>query len=425
MASFPKGFFDQPSVFQKRKLYSHAYRILGTGLGGLLVVLTYYIFAWWVVGRDPPDGTIYPIFEPPLGLPPACVRYLRRMAYDKKCFTAALIHMAVKGHLKINETLGQFTLQRTDHTQRRTCPPLSPGEKKIFKVLLSSHPSLVLKDSNHAKISKAIEKLGDWLSKEYERKLFFKNRWWLVPGWLLSALTMAAAILTVGGTAGLLRGVFMFFLLFLLTIWCVAMAKDLIPACRHFLLLLLTTPGKIRSFVGALLCIVLLIPLFFGYVYFLFWISSRLSIWIVPLFIGLVAINWSFWHWLKRPTAKGQHVLDQIAGFRMYLETAEGEFLQQLNPPELTPELFEKYLPYALALDVENAWSEKFSNVLELSATAPSGNHGYHPDWYHGTDHHHLTTGNFVSNLDSSISTAVSSASTAPGSSSGGGGGGW
>ena len=90
----------------------------------------------------------------------------------------------------------------------------------------------------------------------------------------------------------------------------------------------------------------------------LFWISSRLSIWIVLLFIGLVVITWSFWHWLKRPTAKGQHVLDQIAGFRMYLEPAEGVFLQQLNPPELTPELFEKYLPYALALDVENAWSE-------------------------------------------------------------------
>ena len=35
-----------------------------------------------------------------------------------------------------------------------------------------------------------------------------------------------------------------------------------------------------------------------------------------------------------------------------------------LHPSEKTPELFEKYLPYCLALDVENEWSEQFANVL-------------------------------------------------------------
>ena len=387
-----------------------------TVLGGLLVVLTYYIFARLVVARDPPDGPIYPIFEPPLGLPPACFRYLSRMAYDKKCFTAALIHMAVKGHLKIKERDGQFTLQRTNHAKNE---PLSAGENKIFKVLLSSNPSLALENSNHAKISKAIEKLGDWLSEEYERKLFFKNRWWLVPGWLLSALTMAATTLTIGGTAGLKMGVFTLWLS-IWTIACGAMAKAMISAWRNALMLRQTTAGQIGSFVGALFLTAFVIPFFIAEVVVLGLMSFMVSIWIVPLLIGLVTINWSFWHWLKRRTVQGQHLLGQIEGFRMYLETAEGEFLQQVHAPELTTELFEKYLPYALALDVENAWSEKFSKVLERAATR--GSHGYHPAWYHGTDYHHLPTGNFASNLGNSIGTAVSSSSTAPGSSSGGGG---
>ncbi len=60
--------------------------------------------------------------------------------------------------------------------------------------------------------------------------------------------------------------------------------------------------------------------------------------------------------------------MDQIEGFRMYLGTAEGESLQRMHPPNMTPELFEKFLPYALALDVDSEWAEKFSGVLERAA---------------------------------------------------------
>ena len=95
-----------------------------------------------------------------------------------------------------------------------------------------------------------------------------------------------------------------------------------------------------------------------------------------------------------------------------------------MHPPELTTELFEKYLPYALALDVENAWAEKFSSVLGRAATAPGQSNGYQPSWYHGTNRNLASIGDFAGNLGSSIGSAVSSSSTAPGSSSGGSGGG-
>jgi len=115
--------------------------------------------------------------------------------------------------------------------------------------------------------------------------------------------------------------------------------------------------------------------------------------------------------------------MDQIEGFRMYLETAEGELLNQLHPPELTPERFEKYLPYALALDVESAWSEKFSWALADAATGPGDNdhHRFHHSWYEGRNY---DTHNFAYHLSQSMDTAIASASTPPGSSGGGGGGG-
>ena len=76
----------------------------------------------------------------------------------------------------------------------------------------------------------------------------------------------------------------------------------------------------------------------------------------------------------------GQKLLDQIEGFRLYLSTAEEERLKVLHPPEKTPELFERYLPYALALDCENEWNAKFAAVLAAAAAAGAAA----PAWYSG-----------------------------------------
>jgi len=46
---------------------------------------------------------------------------------------------------------------------------------------------------------------------------------------------------------------------------------------------------------------------------------------------------------------------------------AEEERLNFENPPEKTPEIFEEFLPYALALDVEQEWSEKFDETLKAA----------------------------------------------------------
>lgn len=88
----------------------------------------------------------------------------------------------------------------------------------------------------------------------------------------------------------------------------------------------------------------------------------------------------------------------------------------------MTPELFEKYLPFAIALDVEHDWAEQFTKVF-LSIKAQTGN-SYHPVWYYGA-FSSLEMGSFADNIGSDLSSTISSASTAPGSGSGAGGGGF
>jgi len=148
--------------------------------------------------------------------------------------------------------------------------------------------------------------------------------------------------------------------------------------------------------------------------------STMISSIAVLLLLALVFVNIIYYHLLKAPTIHGRKVMDEIEGFKMYLEVAEEERLDMLHPPQKTPELFEKYLPYALALGVENDWSEKFADVL----AAASVDTGYSPSWYTGTNWKTAGMTGVVSSLGSSFSSAISSSSSAPGSSSGSSGGG-
>ena len=140
------------------------------------------------------------------------------------------------------------------------------------------------------------------------------------------------------------------------------------------------------------------------------------------VFVLNAAAHGVFVFLLKAPTRRGRALMDKLAGFELYLAVAEKDDLEIRHPPELTPELFERYLPFAIALGVENEWAEQFAAVL--SRLGREERDAYSPRWYHGDFNAH-SLDSFVSDVGSSFSTAIASAATPPGSSSGGGGGGF
>ena len=86
-------------------------------------------------------------------------------------------------------------------------------------------------------------------------------------------------------------------------------------------------------------------------------------------------------------------MLDRIAGFKQYLSITERERLDRMHPPKDTPELFERYLPYAIALGVENRWADRFAGVL-AAAAAPGRSQGF--AWYSGISSPWNDPGGFV-----------------------------
>ena len=125
---------------------------------------------------------------------------------------------------------------------------------------------------------------------------------------------------------------------------------------------------------------------------------------------------------LKSYTREGRQLVDQIAGFRLYLSVTEKDRLNLLNPPERTPEMFEKYLPYALALDVEQRWSQQFASVFARMAAE---GRPYIPVWYYGAYWNPVNPAAFASHMGTGFTNAISASAVAPGSKSGFGGGGF
>jgi hypothetical protein len=139
-------------------------------------------------------------------------------------------------------------------------------------------------------------------------------------------------------------------------------------------------------------------------------------------------VNGLFFYLLRAPTALGRPIMDQLAGLRLYLETAESDRLN-LNAPEITAERFETLLPYAVALDVEKPWSDAFAAALRRAhPDDPDPMSHYHSNWSSSGSWSSSNFGSSVSSSIAGVSGALASAvpvsSDSSGFSGGGGGGG-
>lgn len=112
-------------------------------------------------------------------------------------------------------------------------------------------------------------------------------------------------------------------------------------------------------------------------------------------------------------TAKGAEIKNHIAGLKLYLEVAEKDRINFHNPPDKSPALFEKLLPYAIILGVERKWAGQFAGVYNQP-----------PEWYNGGPGGNFSALILVSALDG-FNRSTGSASRSVAAAKGGGGSGF
>jgi len=97
------------------------------------------------------------------------------------------------------------------------------------------------------------------------------------------------------------------------------------------------------------------------------------SMWYVYLFplSGVIAIVFSYW--MPRRTRQGAIVYKKIMGLELFMEKTVKERLSMMQDPKDFEELFNKLLPYAIVLKVENKWAKHFKKLYDIE-----------PNWLEG-----------------------------------------
>jgi uncharacterized membrane protein YgcG len=410
-AAFPKGLVDESAATSRTTEWLEDNGPPLIGAGALIGLLAYFYYAWQRAGRDPRAGTVVPLFSPPEGISPAGMRYLSKMNADNRTFAAALVDMGVRGHIRlVEQDGGWFSRDKTKIERLNSSNELPPEEQAALRELASPGESIMMEKKNYAAFGAAKKQLASVLKDQFEGTAFKRNYGWAAAGllffftalWATSAAIVAAADTTSIWQIGV-------------TLGCLALA-----AILAFLIHESSWLGKVVCAVIGFVAFVIAAAL--GFPMFTEALSTGSAL---PLLIPAVALPLvvsCFW-WIAAPTKDGRAVLDQIAGFKQYLSITERERLDRMTAPQDTPEVFEKYLPYAIALGVENRWANRFASVLAAAQARGQGQQGFY--WYSGNGNPWNNPTLFVNSVGASLASTISSASTAPGSSSGSGGGGF
>lgn len=355
VVEFPKGVVAAPTAVQKLHWLLADNAGLLIGLLGLAVLWAYYLRVWNRVGRDPKPGVIIAEYEPPEGMTPAELRYIQKMAYDDRCFSADVVAMAVGGFLTIerkSHIIGrdEWTLSRP---AQATNIPNDLAQRALgIGLLPSPGDSIELKNANASTIALARKAHEAALSAQCQDRYFVTNSRTLFPGCLLTAI-VGALVLLVGVQGGMPLGIAMLAL--------------------------------------------------------------------------MIATNLLFVRLMKAQTTVGRKLLDHADGLKLYMSVADRDELHALqgpgaSRPTLDSARYQALLPYALALGVEEAWTQQFTVAVGVAAAAAAAASA---TWYHGSGGMPSSFTDMSHAIGGSLDSAISSSSTPPGSSSGGGGGGF
>ena len=366
--SIPKGFVAEPAPYRPEE--DLPFTLLCAGL--LLATALASWLLWHFHGRDPATGPVAPLFYPPRMpkrlagedrknrfLPAAAVNYLAQgesnaIGFVDTGFAALLLQLQAKGRIAIrgNPSAGYSLVQPGGRAL--DFEPLSWEEERAMDKFHG--PELKLDAKDDARIVLSMKRqAGKSLDADF-------------PAMYEPCLKEIAASLT-------------------LSWWCylflrhwhelAAWAFDWSAATGSgvVLALLMATAPPAVAYRAALIAPVgwddlkekyVMAPLLglmtLGLAKMLPWSSPGQQ----ACAFGILAVPLFFAPFMGRPTVELADLLRQIKGFAMYLQAAETDSLNLVNPPEEDLNLYTRYLPYAVALYCEAAWGRRFASRLSL-----------------------------------------------------------
>jgi uncharacterized membrane protein len=329
----------------------------------LTLLLMYMVWRKW--GRDPKVGTVVTQYEPPDGMTPAEMGTVIDMSVDNRDIAATLVDLAVRGHIRIREVERQKLLGFSLGTEYVIERLLAPGEY----AKLAEHERLMMN--------------GLFASGESEIKLSDLHN---------TFYTTLAKMKT--------------------TLWKGMMDAGLFKQ----------DPNTVRALYLMLAFALFAVMHVAGGFFTLRWGVDPTLV----TFAGFAsaAIVFGFGLLMPRRTIRGIQSVRSVLGFQEFLSRVDGDRMRTTID---RPELFEKYLPHAIALGVDRQWATKFDDLTIPPPTWYVGPYPgvFHPHVFVGQISHMTTSvsSTFASSPRSSSGSGFSGGSSGGGFGGGGGGG--
>jgi uncharacterized membrane protein len=350
---FGKGSVNQPPPPPPPTFFQKFGAIILSGCISIALLL-YYGFTWLRFGVDPPKPTVIPQWEVPHNMTPASVGMLDKLRYHGDLITGSIINLAVKGYLKIEEQTQNYVF--------------GLFKSKTFIIHKLKQDSGLLNAEEAVLFSKLFSSSNQLtLDGKYDPEI-------------QSAVTAFQDSLRKQHHGLIYQGFnYKFWLIPVFTI-IAYVVSFIVLASQYF-------EGDND---GVIFAIFLVLNLTFFLIY---------------------------QYLIRKPSLEKLKLRSSIEGFKMYMSAAEEKQIAHFNPPDLTPEIFETLLPYAIVLGAEDVWGEKFQNLINTSMMDQS----YQPTWYTGRVANFAI---FNHSLNASLSNSISRSATPPSSSGSGSGGG-
>jgi uncharacterized membrane protein YgcG len=354
--SWPKGFVKSKGWWSQLKFLIWNNRaVFLLPLAALFSFIFCFIF-WLLYGRDPKKGSVYPLFEPPAGYSPAELGYIYFQQYTGQLTASTIVDAAVRNNIKIDVQRDGLVFKHNEYVFSKS-DKASKAPATNYNDFWSDVKDLIGNRIEKGKYNSNLADLTKTIKSHCETRYKGKPKNKLKGLFMLNDGYMA------------LPGI----VCFLTGVW--ALIETMGAAVRK-------NYWQVAYFIaGIYLCSL-----------------------IFKLFAKL----------LKAYTAEGRKMRDSIEGFRMFLAGADEQRFDTMNPPKKSLALYEKYLPFAIALDCEVEWGNKFEEIINTAQVdnAAISSFSYSSRSYRDS---------FGSSFASSFSGTISSASTPPSGSSGGG----
>ena len=287
------------------------------------------------------------------------MRYIWK-EFDDRTFWASALSVVSKGMATMDVNDGQAVLRR-----KANAPHISelPVEEKILlgRILNSGKPKGISINMLDEQTAFIVQKMAASLRKAALGRWFQEKRYFLFAGISVSALTVVAVarpsyrdewMALFFGISVMAPAVFYLWLLIL-------RIKDMYRAAeekldwaivkRSLILLAFVVPCLAAILLGSVVLVTT-----FGWLT----IAAVVAFTLLTMFFSKV---------MKVRTAEGKKLMDEIAGFQLFLRSVERFSLDREEGPGSDAGLYEKYLPYAVALEVEQRWGDKFVALASTS----------------------------------------------------------